>query len=59
MFGIEATHEPFTAWLRRGTGRDRIKAEPKLYASLGTRDAILGQSQQRFGRPRSALEKER
>jgi hypothetical protein len=54
-----ADQEPFTAWLRRGTGRDRITAEPKLYEPLGTRDAILEQSRQRFGRPRSALEKRR
>jgi hypothetical protein len=54
-----ADQEPFTAWLRRGTGRDRITAEPKLYEPLGTRDAILEQSRQRFGRPRRALEKRR
>jgi hypothetical protein len=26
-----ADQEPFTAWLRRGTGRDRITVEDKLY----------------------------
>lgn len=54
-----ADQEPFTAWLRRGTGRDRITAEPKLYEPIGTREAILEQSRQRFGRPRRALEKRR
>jgi hypothetical protein len=54
-----ADQEPFTAWLRRGIGRDRITAEPKLYEPLGARDAILEQSRQRFGRPRPALEKRR
>ncbi len=34
-----ADQEPFTAWLRRGIGRDRIFAEPKLYEPLGTADA--------------------
>jgi hypothetical protein len=52
-----ADQEPFTAWLRRGTGRDRITAEPKLYEPLGTREAIVEQSRQRFGRPRRALER--
>jgi hypothetical protein len=31
-----ADQEPFTAWLRRGIGRDRIFAEPKLYEPFGT-----------------------
>jgi hypothetical protein len=48
--------EPFTAWLRRGTGRDRIFAEPKQYQPLGTAEAIKFQSRERFGRPRSAIE---
>ena len=47
-----ADQEPFTAWLRRGIGRDRICAEPKLYRSLGTADLIREQSRQRFGRAR-------
>ena len=33
-----ADQEPFTAWLRRGIGRDRIFAEPQLYEPLGTAD---------------------
>ena len=37
--GALADQEPFTAWLRRGIGRDRIFAEPKLYEPLGTADA--------------------
>ena len=34
-----ADQEPFTAWLRRGIGRDRIFAEPQLYEPLGTAEA--------------------
>jgi energy-coupling factor transporter ATP-binding protein EcfA2 len=52
-----ADQEPFTAWLRRGIGRDRITAEPQLYEPLGTADAVRTQSAQRFGRPRRAIEK--
>ena len=51
-----ADQEPFTAWLRRGTGRDRITAEPQLYEPLGTAEAIRIQSAQRFGRPRRDIE---
>ena len=54
-----ADQEPFTAWLRRGVGRDRITAEPRLYEPLGTGEAIREQSRQRFGRPREAIEKRR
>ena len=55
--GALSDQEPFTAWLRRGAGGHyRIDAEPKLYESLGTRDAILNQSRQRFGRPRRDIE---
>ena len=48
--GALADQEPFTAWLRRGIGRDRIFAEPKLYEPLGTAALIREQSRQRFGR---------
>jgi hypothetical protein len=51
-----ADQEPFTAWLRRGIGRDRIFAEPKLYEPLGTAALIREQSRQRFGRPRVVIE---
>lgn len=51
--------EPFTAWLRRGIGRDRIFAEPQLYEPLGTGEAIRGQSRQRFGRSRGVIERQR
>jgi hypothetical protein len=51
-----ADQEPYTAWLRRGVGRDRIFAESKLYGSLGTADLIREQSRQRFGRPRRTIE---
>jgi RecA/RadA recombinase len=54
-----ADQEPFTAWLRRGIGRDRIFAEPKLYEPLGTAALIREQSRQRFGRPRAAIERQR
>jgi len=37
--GALADQEPFTAWLRRGIGRDRIFAEPHLYDPLGTAGA--------------------
>jgi energy-coupling factor transporter ATP-binding protein EcfA2 len=52
-----ADQEPFTAWLRRGIGRDRITAEPKLYKPLGNADAVRLQSAQRFGRQRTSIEK--
>jgi uncharacterized protein DUF87 len=51
-----ADQEPFTAWLRRGIGRDRIFAEPQLYEPLGTGEAIREQSRQRFGRPKRTIE---
>ena len=51
-----ADQEPFTAWLRRGIGRDRIKAEDKLYEPLGTGELIRAQSRQRFGRPRRVMD---
>src|ERR1019366_3070224 len=57
--GALADQEPFTAWLRRGNGKDRIFAEPKLYQSRGTRDAIRLQSRQRFGRPSAAIARQR
>jgi hypothetical protein len=42
-----ADQEPFTAWLRRGIGRDRIFAEPMLYESLRTAELIREQNRQR------------
>ncbi len=54
-----ADQEPFTAWLRRGIGRDRIFAEPKLYEPLGTVDLIREQSRQRFSRSRATIERQR
>src|ERR1700694_3836656 len=48
--GALADQEPFTAWLRRGNGQERIFVAPKQYAQLGTADTIRGQSRQRFGR---------
>jgi hypothetical protein len=38
--GALADQEPYTAWLRRGNGRDRIFVAPKLYEPLGTAEAI-------------------
>lgn len=55
--GALADQEPFTAWLRRGIGQDRILVEPKLYPSLGTRDAVVSQSRQRFGRPSNTVDR--
>jgi hypothetical protein len=55
--GALADQEPFTAWLRVGSGRNRIFAEPKLYPSLGTAAAIREQSRQRFGRDRKTIER--
>jgi hypothetical protein len=52
-----ADQEPFTAWLRRGIGRDRITAEPQLYEPLDNAELVREQSRQRFGRPRRAIEK--
>ena len=54
-----ADQEPFTAWLRRGTGRDRIFAEPQLYDSQGTAAVIREQSRQRFARARGDIERQR
>ena len=45
-------------WLRRGIGRDRIFAEPKLYEPLGTAEPIRVQSRQRFGLARHQVEKQ-
>jgi DNA helicase HerA-like ATPase len=56
--GALADQEPYTAWLRRGNGRDRIFVEDKLYEPLGSAAAIQDQSRQRFGRPRRSIEKQ-
>ena len=53
-----ADQEPFTAWLRRGLGRDRIFVEDKLYEPRGTAALIREQSRQRFGRHRAAIERQ-
>jgi hypothetical protein len=52
-----ADQEPFTAWLRRGIGRDRIFVEDKAYPPQGMAEAIREQSRQRFGRARAAIER--
>jgi energy-coupling factor transporter ATP-binding protein EcfA2 len=57
--GALADQEPFTAWLRRGLGRDRITVEDKLHEPLGIGGAICEQSRQRFGRPRHTIETRR
>jgi hypothetical protein len=56
--GALADQEPYTAWLRRGIGRERIFARPKGYQLLGTAEAIRAQSRQRFGRPRHLINRE-
>jgi hypothetical protein len=55
--GDLASQEPFTAWMRRGLGRDRIFVEDKLYGARGAAEAIREQSRQRFGRHRSVIER--
>jgi hypothetical protein len=55
--GALADQEPYSAWLRRGISRDRIFAEPQLYRSLGSAEAIKLQSRQRFGRPSRVVDK--
>jgi hypothetical protein len=55
--GALADQEPYTAWLRRSSGRDRIFVEPKLYKPRGSAEAIKLQSRQRFGRPRRDIDK--
>ena len=57
--GSLADQEPFTAWLRRGIGRDRIFIEDKLYPPRGSAEAIREQSRQRFGRSHAAIERQR
>jgi hypothetical protein len=54
-----ADQEPFTAWLRRGVGRDRIVAEPRVYGPLGTAKRVREQSRQRFGRSRGVIAHQR
>ncbi len=56
--GALADQEPFTAWLRRGIGRDRIAVEHKLYDPIGTGALIREQSRQRFGRSRGMIERQ-
>ncbi len=56
--GALADQEPFTAWLRRGLGRDRIFVEDKLYEPRGTAALIREQSRQRFARHRAAIERQ-
>lgn len=55
--GALSDQEPYTAWLRRGIGRDRILAEPKQYEPLGSGEKIRSQSRQRFGRSRHTIER--
>jgi hypothetical protein len=51
--------EPFTAWLRRGIGQNRIFVEDKAYPSRGTAELIREQNRQRFGRTRGVIERQR
>lgn len=55
--GALADLEPFSAWLRRGIGRHRIFAEPKLFETSGAGLAVREQSRQRFGRRRSDIDR--
>jgi len=54
-----ADQEPFTAWLRRGIGRDRIFVHDKIFEPTGIREAIRAQSRQRFGRPHAVVARQR
>jgi hypothetical protein len=55
--GALSDQEPFSAWLRRGIGQNRIFVENKLYPSRNTAAAIREQSRQRFARSRGAIER--
>jgi hypothetical protein len=55
--GALADQEPYTAWLRRGIGRNRIFVEPRLYEPRGTAELIREQSRQRLGRPRRSIQR--
>jgi GTPase SAR1 family protein len=55
--GALTDQRPFTAWLRRGSGLHRIFPQQKIFEPLATRDAIITQSRQRFGRSRSSIER--
>lgn len=50
--------EPFTAWLRRGVGQNRIFVEDKVFPTRGTAGAVREQSRQRFARSRAAIERQ-
>lgn len=47
---------PYTAWLRRGIGHERVDLLPRLYDPRGRLDLIRRQSQRNFGRPRELIE---
>jgi hypothetical protein len=49
--------EPFTAWLRRGLGQDRIFVENKMYPPRGSAEAIREQSLLGSGSTGSAIRK--
>jgi len=57
--GALSDQEPFTAWLRRGgAGHFRIFTAPKQYDALGSREIVIAQSRDRFGRPKWVLEQQ-
>jgi hypothetical protein len=49
--------QPFTAWLRRGIGHQRIELLPRLYPPRGRLEIIRRQSRRNFGRPRATVER--
>jgi hypothetical protein len=55
--GYLVAQEPFTAWSRRGTARDRITGAPKVSEPEGTWPTISQQSRQRFSRGRGLIER--
>lgn len=50
---------PFSAWIRRGIGRDHATTSPKLFTSAGTAPLVREQSRQRFGRSQQVIEERR
>src|SRR6266446_2866418 len=55
--GTLSDQEPLTEWQRRGAGgHHRVNVEPKIFDSVGTRDAIRKQCRDRFGRPSCDIE---
>jgi len=48
---------PYTAWLRRGIGHQRVDLSPRLYPPRGRLELIRRQSRRNFGRSRHQIER--